>query len=164
LPEEPRSSLSSKTADPKLVYEAFAAGMLHDTEKLILAFNFSRAYVEMLEQSEENPGTLLDIERKAFGATHAEVGGYLLGLWGLPVPVVEAIALHHSPALSTDKSFSPLTTVYVADGLAKSQKLKADLQEPSIDLTYLSELGLAERLDFWKEVLSGLEQRKHDEH
>jgi hypothetical protein len=38
---------------------------------------------------------MAEAERLVFCADHAEVGGYLLGLWGLPVPVVEAIALHH---------------------------------------------------------------------
>ena len=38
--------------------------------------------------------------RRAGGSArpHAEVGAYLLGLWGLPVPVVEAVAHHHAPA------------------------------------------------------------------
>ena len=31
------------------------------------------------------------------GATHAEVGAYLLGLWGLPFQIVEAVANHHAP-------------------------------------------------------------------
>jgi HD-like signal output (HDOD) protein len=29
------------------------------------------------------------------GATHAQVGAYLLGLWGLPRPIVDAVARHH---------------------------------------------------------------------
>src|SRR4029077_18261297 len=29
--------------------------------------------------------------------THAEIGAYLLGLWGLPYAIVEAVALHHTP-------------------------------------------------------------------
>ncbi len=33
-----------------------------------------------------------------FGATHAEVGAYLLGLWDLPHSVVEPVALHHTQA------------------------------------------------------------------
>jgi HD-like signal output (HDOD) protein len=33
-----------------------------------------------------------DAERELFGATHAEVGAWLLGIWGLPVPIVEAMA------------------------------------------------------------------------
>ena len=144
--------------EAKVVDESFAAGMLHDTGKLILAFNFSKAYVEILERSQENPGTLLDTEREVFGATHAEIGGYLLGLWGLPIPVVEAIALHHTPGLSANKTFSPLTCVHLANGLIKWQKPMATPQEPPIDLTYIEELGVAERLDSWKEALSGLAQ------
>ena len=30
-------------------------------------------------------------------ASHAEIGAYLLAIWGLPYAVVEAVAHHHRP-------------------------------------------------------------------
>ena len=38
-----------------------------------------------------------EAEQLLFGFTHAEVGAYLLGLWGLPPAAVEAVAFHHEP-------------------------------------------------------------------
>lgn len=51
--------------------DALAAGMLHDVGRLVLASK---------GMSEDG---------------HAEVGAYLLGLWGLPPVVIEAVAHHH---------------------------------------------------------------------
>ena len=61
--------------------------------------------------------TLVEGEQGVFGTTHAQVGAYLLGLWGLPDAVVEAVAWHHAPALARPKSFSPLIAVHVANFL-----------------------------------------------
>ena len=36
-------------------------------------------------------------EAELHGVTHADVGAYLLGLWGLPWALVETVAMHHSP-------------------------------------------------------------------
>ena len=42
---------------------------------------------------------------------------YLLGLWGLPETVVEAIAFHHRPSDFVVDGFSLLTAVHVAEAL-----------------------------------------------
>ena len=44
-----------------------------------------------------------------------EVGAYLLGLWGLPSPVVEAVAWHHRPRDCPQQTFSALTAVHAAN-------------------------------------------------
>jgi HD-like signal output (HDOD) protein len=75
----------------------------------------------------------------------------LLGLWGLPVPVVEAIALHHSPGKCTHAVFSPLTAVHAADALvhAHQRNYQSDASE-DWDLGYLEKLGLCSRLEHWR--------------
>ena len=54
-------------------------------------------YVRALERKKELKGDSAAAEREIFGVTHAEVGAYLLGLWGIPFPIVEAVAFHHRP-------------------------------------------------------------------
>jgi HD-like signal output (HDOD) protein len=90
-------------AGPKVADEAFVSGLLHDAGKAALAFNFPQEYAQALRDPVDGEVDRLGAEQRAFGASHADVGGYLLGLWGLPVPVVEAIALHHQPQLAADK-------------------------------------------------------------
>ena len=90
-------------------------------------------------------------EEHTFGANHAEVGGYLLGLWGLPVPVVEAIALHHQPGMCPHLAFSPLTAVHVADALVNVHSgQRESTASEELDLKYLGKLGLDNRLEHWR--------------
>jgi HD-like signal output (HDOD) protein len=134
-------------ASHALIDESFSAGMLHDTGKLILAANFPRQYGEVLEKMEAAQLSPCDAEREVFGCSHAEIGGYLLGLWGLPVPVVEAIALHHSPTSSPSHAFTALTATCAANALVHGAEATAEL-EP-----YLTTLGLNERLPIWKDAV-----------
>jgi len=133
---------------PKVMDESFVAGLLHDIGKLILAAHFSHDYDQVIAAAGGGTPALLDAEQKAFGANHAELGGYLLGLWGLPVPVVEAIALHHHPAKSPSLEFGPLTAVHAANGLVNAEKNPGGLAE--VDMDYLNALGLGDRLEFWR--------------
>ncbi|MDZ4327571.1 MAG: HDOD domain-containing protein, partial [Pseudomonas sp.] len=45
---------------------------------------------------------------------YAEAGAYLLGLWGLPMPIVEAVASHHQPGKSRSRGFWVGGAVHVA--------------------------------------------------
>jgi HD-like signal output (HDOD) protein/ActR/RegA family two-component response regulator len=138
-------------AEQKLMDEAFVAGLLHDTGKLVLASNFLEQYDQVSQAGHNGSLALLTAEENTFGANHAEVGGYLLGLWGLPVPVVEAIALHHQPGMCPHQAFSPLTAVHVADALVDFQAAQGKDSVPEgLDLNYLAMLGLDSRLEHWR--------------
>jgi HD-like signal output (HDOD) protein len=144
----------AENAERKIADESFIAGMLHDTGKLVLASNFAEQYNEVVRRARETKQEVLIVELEVFGATHADVGGYLLGLWGLPVPVVEAIALHHNPGRTTHKTFSPLTAVHAANVLIhESHGPGNDVSAGQIDTKYLGELGLADRPDVWRMTL-----------
>lgn len=139
-------------APRKLCDECFVSGMLHDTGKLVLAANYPAEYkrVQELVQTEKRSGCAA--EKEMFGADHASVGGYLLGLWGLPVPVVEAIALHHSPQLHTSTGFNALTAVHAANALEYERTEPAGSPADSqLNMEYLTTLGLAGCVDGWRE-------------
>ncbi|MFY9644231.1 MAG: HDOD domain-containing protein, partial [Terriglobales bacterium] len=59
-----------------------------------------------------------EAEEEILGTSHAEIGAYLLGLWGIPNVTVEAIAHHHRPTRIPHTSFDVATAVYVANLLA----------------------------------------------
>jgi putative nucleotidyltransferase with HDIG domain len=140
---------------PRDVLEhAFTGGLLHDMGKLILASNFKGQYAEAVNLSQSGRIELWAAEQQIFGATHSDVGAYLLGLWGLPVSVVDAIALHHAPATGADKAFTALTAVHTANVLVQQEHLGAGLVPPQLDLPYLERLDLAKRVDAWKQALA----------
>jgi putative nucleotidyltransferase with HDIG domain len=137
--------------------EAFVAGLLHDVGKLMLISNMPQEYKQVQELVRETNMPLIDAEGQVFEATHADVGAYLLGLWGLPVSVVEAVALHHSPNRSVNHVFSPLTAVHAANVLdhERSGTLKPGVQ---LDTEYLMALGLENEPDFWRKLVAEDEQ------
>jgi putative nucleotidyltransferase with HDIG domain len=106
-----------EVGEQKMADEAFVGGLLHDIGKLVLASNFPAEYSRIAQIGKSGSVPLVAAEENTFGANHAEVGGYLMGLWGLPVPVVEAIALHHAPIQCTNIGFSALTAVHAANEL-----------------------------------------------
>ncbi|HEX3720000.1 MAG TPA: response regulator [Verrucomicrobiae bacterium] len=141
-------------ADPKLDDQCFLAGLLHDVGRLVMAAGLSEQYAGVVARAGESKRPLWQVEREEFGATHAEVGAYLLGLWGLPNPVVEAVALHHRPCDSAVRGFSAVIAVHVADALAH-QNAGSDVGIAGrIDGECMTTLGLGERLETWKDRCS----------
>ncbi|MFQ5491870.1 MAG: HDOD domain-containing protein, partial [Phycisphaerae bacterium] len=95
--------------------------------------------------------SLCQAEREVLGATHADVGAYLLGLWGLPDPIVEATAFHHDPARSRNESFSALTAVHAANALVlELAGGDEDGTKAQLDLDYLARVGVADRITAWR--------------
>jgi HD-like signal output (HDOD) protein len=142
-----RAIAKAEHASKAVVEEALVAGLLHDVGKLVLASSLPEQYQQMAETIGATP---LKAERAIFGATHAEVGGCLLGLWGLPPAVVEAISLHHTPGRSQNHKFSALTATHVANALVGTQPVSV----PDID--YLTRLGLADRLPVWRSIVGDM--------
>ncbi len=145
----------AENLDPMFRDHAFMAGLLHDSGKLILAANLPDRYKAAFAQASEHQVPLHDAERPIFGATHAEVGATLLGLWGLPDAIVEAVAYHHSPAECVGNSFSPLTAVHVADALEHGRQ-EAGLSASLLDDEYLDRIGVADRLPVWQNLTQTL--------
>jgi len=139
-------------ADRKMVCEAFTAGILHDIGKLVLAANFPGDYASALQLAEQEKLEICTAEVRVLGADHAEVGAYLLGLWGLPAPVVEAVALHHVPSAAVQPSFSPLTIVHAANVLVSEIESGTGGSLP-LDENYLSTVGAGDRANRWRDLL-----------
>lgn len=132
--------------------QAFVAGLLHDAGKLVLASGLPRQYTDVLNYARAGRKRLVEAERHFFGATHAEVGAYLLGLWGFAPSVVEAVALHHFPVPSPNRSFNLVTAVHVANVLVCEREEATGYEpRPEMDLEYLMALGLQDRVDSWRD-------------
>ena len=121
-----------------LFNDAITAGILHDIGKLILITNQPEEYDGMYN-NERNKSPLYLMEREIMGVTHAEVGGYLLDLWGLPLSIVKAVAFHHEPSKTIEEnSFSPLIAVHLANALVHEEEDNIKRNFSEIDIKYLS--------------------------
>jgi putative nucleotidyltransferase with HDIG domain len=75
--------------------DALIAGLVHQIGKIVIATSFPDAHAAILRGCAE-PGTApCAVERSVLGTSHAEIGAYLLALWGLSLPVIDAVAHHH---------------------------------------------------------------------
>jgi len=81
--------------EKEVVIQARMAGLLHDVGKLILASQFPDGYTEVLKKVAETKAPVCECEMEVFGVTHAELGAYLMGLWGMSPYVVHGIGYHH---------------------------------------------------------------------
>jgi putative nucleotidyltransferase with HDIG domain len=142
----------SENCQRKLMNDMFMAGLLHDVGKLVLAANLPQQYEEALQGVQTEGLTDWQAEHAVLGTSHAEVGAYLLGLWGLPEPIVEAVTFHHTPSACADRSLSPLTAVHVANGLRPASGMQGTpAAEARLDEAYITQVGLVERLPVWRE-------------
>jgi putative nucleotidyltransferase with HDIG domain len=135
-------------SDKKQAEDAFLAALLHDIGQLILAVALPHELETALAQAQAEEQPLYMAEKELIGVSHAEIGAYLLGLWGLPYPVVEAVANHHEPSRVPYRTgFGVLEAVYVANGLAGGAAL---------DLDYLRALGVEDQLETWQDMAAEL--------
>jgi HD-like signal output (HDOD) protein/ActR/RegA family two-component response regulator len=100
-----------------LAEEAFTAGLLLDVGYVVLAQCRGQPYIDLLDEAASRQLPVHELERDRLGFTHADVGAYLLGVWGVPPRLVEVVAGHHAPALA-DLAANPVAVaVHVADVL-----------------------------------------------
>jgi HD-like signal output (HDOD) protein/CheY-like chemotaxis protein len=133
---------------------AVVAAMLHDVGKLVLAWKLSAHFEKMLAEAQEEHCPSYKVEERANGFSHAEIGAYLLGLWGLPYSVVEAVALHHGPHRVPHQNFDAISAVYAANLLAHELEESSNGEQEMYNLENyreeLTTLGVAELLPKWR--------------
>jgi putative nucleotidyltransferase with HDIG domain len=140
--------------------EAFIAGLLHDVGKLVLAANHPAQLEESIRQARQKRLTLWEQEYQVYNASHAELGGYLLGAWGLPSGVVDAVAFHHRPGQARLQKFTALTAVHAANTLGKKGPSECGLNPQPVSVEYLRGLDLAERAEGWKQFFNEALERR----
>jgi putative nucleotidyltransferase with HDIG domain len=135
----------------EVTQDAFIAGLLHDIGKLLMASNFPDEYRSALKLAKDSSSPEWEAELKLYQATHAEVGAYLLGLWGLAPSIINTVGSHHRPLESSPKGFSPLTAVHIANLLAHNAAVDY-AQLPEGTRLYLESLGVGSKYEGWRQV------------
>lgn len=109
------------------------------------------------------PQGVVDVTRAAaensvFQTIRDDVGAYLMGLWGMPDPIVKAIAFHLKPGCCSDHAFSPLAAVHVANAIIEQESVDMPGLISPIDTEYLERIGCAGRLDAWTDICRAARQ------
>ena len=138
--------LAAELAAEESVREsAFLAGLLHDIGKLALVSADPARYIAIEEEAAATAEPLAVVEGRHFGHTHAELGGFLLGVWGLYPELTDAVIAHHEPPVCEQPLTSLTAIAHLSDYLAHYA-----LDDPAADRLirreWVEACGLADRL------------------
>ncbi len=124
--------------------DAWLAGLVHDIGYKVLVLECPEDLKRAIVLSQAHGQPLIQCEKEIIGATHAEIGAYLLGLWGLPYAIVEAVALHHTPDIVPLHGFDLLATLAVSHALLEPS-VAGELKPNSMTTSAGSRLERRER-------------------
>jgi HD-like signal output (HDOD) protein len=115
---------------------AFLAGLLHDVGRIVIDANAPEERAEVNQFAKDYGVSIAESERRRFGATHAEIGGYLLALWGIDDEVIRIV--QHQESIPTFDGQD--TRAIAALHVAHCAEMR-DAQSYPLDLRALTELG-----------------------
>jgi HD-like signal output (HDOD) protein len=95
--------------------ELFLGALLHDLGLLAAAALVPDVWAGLADAG-TGPWTL-DKKSSLLGATHANIGAYLLCLWGMSYRAVEIVGRHHDPGEATTGCLDEVQAVYLAEAL-----------------------------------------------
>jgi putative nucleotidyltransferase with HDIG domain len=125
------------------IEEAYLAGVLHDVGKIVFA-----TQIAPLPGSRATAGPDLTMETH-----HAEVGAYLLSLWGFPTSIVEAVAFHHNPgSVDVDRLGLP-GLIHIANHMANALDGRGP-PDCVLDEEFIERFGLSDHLARWAIIAS----------
>lgn len=127
---------------------AYAAALLCDVGLLVFAANAPEKLLELQVQVMRSNLPLTEVEMEVFGVHHAHVSAALLELWGLPEPIVEAVASHHDAHMLPGETMNLAHAVYIAERIvtARHQVLE-DVEwnhEDLLEDDYLARIGASD--------------------
>ena len=139
--------------DANLTQAVVLAALLHDVGKLVIAERTPEHFARALAQAEDENRPLYEVEETLIHISHAEVGAYLLSLWGLPYTVVEAVAHHHHPRRVPQHGIDMVFVVYISNLLALEREAIAKNANPPIfDDELVEQTGATARLAEWRKI------------
>lgn len=147
-----REVAKTLTNDPSLIGDAYVAGMLHEVGVLALAGRTA-------DQREPlNPGKscrkAVDFANLANPARGRglDPSGYLVAIWGLPDPVIQAVSYHRAPDRCPGDALAPLIAVHVANALLEPCRKPRKETTNYLKKNFLRQAGCADRLELWRNI------------
>lgn len=132
--------------------DSLNAGLLHDVGKIVLLHTLPNEFNAVVTEARRKNSGLAAAEKKFLGVTHAELGAYLLGLWGFHNELVLAVAGHHSPGEYAGQS--RLLPVLHAANVFEHELvvINPHHHKPGLDTKFLASQGLEQAADKWREA------------
>jgi putative nucleotidyltransferase with HDIG domain len=128
--------------DTPIANDTLLAALLHDIGYWVLVKERAPQLTEAIRIASTESITMDESEHRLFGASHAEIGAYLLGIWGFPSTIVEAVAHHHSPSNVAQTGFDALAALSIAHALTEPNEGaafgEADVRHSEITADYLA--------------------------
>ena len=150
--------------DKEMIDNTFIAGLLHDVGKLLLFSRMPKEYEQAVTRAIETPCLLHEAEHLVFGACHGDIGGYLIGLWGLPGSVVESITFHHRLESYPEVSFCPPVIVHAADWIYYKLNPNSYVGEPpQLNEPILEQVGMLDHIDSWIDLCTEIQEQGEDD-
>jgi HD-like signal output (HDOD) protein len=129
--------------------EAFLAGLLHETGRLILIANFPEQYSQACQAARKAQTPLGPHLREVFPAAPCEIAAFLLDLWGMPDSVVAAISKLEEPEKEKAAGFTVVSALYFADQVASRENPPDPFPPAEWNAAYPRSLGLPEEFKQW---------------
>jgi HD-like signal output (HDOD) protein/ActR/RegA family two-component response regulator len=161
-----RSQLAARIAqriapDRQTREDAFTAGMLHGVGLLVLAQSDPYELGELIAAANERSTSLHAVEYEWRGSSHAELGAYVLGMWGLPDPIVEGVAHQYRAERIVAPALDIPLVVHVASLLAAEVVPEAVAASAGrLDEATLAAAGHAERIADWRALATAEAARR----
>jgi HD-like signal output (HDOD) protein len=135
--------------------EAFTAGVLLSCGLLVLAESQPAQLKQAIAAARCAHEPLPSHELQLLGATDAEIGGYLLGLWCLPMPIVDAV-MHYQAGPPPQASVAPLSLlVHAAHALlGEHQPLIEGVPADPLNVALLEAHGWGLLIPLWRECVA----------
>ena len=133
----------------RLADEAFTAALLLDIGQAVLALSAPEKFDHMVAVARSTGRPAHELESEYFGVSHPEVGAYLLGLWGLPLDLIEAVAYHHQPSLVAHPQTDVLAAVHVADAVIEATPERSSKLIDQLDAVFVQRSEVSRWLKAW---------------
>lgn len=152
-----RAIIKAEGGSNELAEHTFLAGFMHDIGKLVLATSYAEEYATILSIVRETNIPVQEAEKDILGFTHAEVGAYLLAIWGFDEDIIEAIYCHHEPQRLGSTDLSPAVAIHVANSFDHELRVKNKDYAPhllSADWLEQNDFGL--KIPEWLQICAEL--------
>ncbi|NDV22569.1 response regulator [Desulfovibrio sp. JC022] len=152
-----RAIIKAEGGSNELAEHTFLAGFLHDIGKLVLSTSYAEEYGTILSIVRDANIPVQEAEKDILGFTHAEVGAYLLAIWGFDEDIIEAIYCHHEPQRLGSVDLSPAVAVHVANSFDHELRVtNVDYAPHLLSAEWLEQNEFSIKLPEWLQICAEL--------